>query len=156
MIADLSDPWLYLEVNIPGIDNNTSPTCSSTFLYTKLCVIEGGQFTSTTARILLLSPINGVVRTLSGGVLPVGFMHDVVRSACKNGLILSIFSIPAILILQIRSCDNCSIWQIGLETKYGIAPVLIPGPVVAVVVVPVEELFAEDKLSVTTGAEAFS
>src|ERR687889_258382 len=107
----------YLEVNIPGTDNNTSPTCSSTFLYTKLGVIEGGQFTSTTARI---------------------------------------FSIPAILILQIRSCDNCSIWQIGLETKYGIAPVLTPGPVVAVVVVPVEELFAEDKLSVTTGAEAFS
>ena len=39
----------YPEVNIPGTDNNTSPTCSSTFLYTKLGVIEGGQFTSTAA-----------------------------------------------------------------------------------------------------------
>jgi hypothetical protein len=138
MVADLSDPWLYLEVNIPGIDNNTSPTCSSTFLYTKLGVIEGGQLTSTTARILLLSPISGVVRTLSGGILPAGFIHDVVRSACKNGLILSIFSIPAILIVQLRSCDNCSTRQVGLETKYGTAPVLTPGPVIAVVVAPVE------------------
>jgi molybdopterin-binding protein len=95
----------------------------------------------------------------------VGFMHDVVRSACKNGLIFSMFSIPAILILQLRSCDNCSTWQIGLEAKYGTAPDLTPGPVVAVVAAPVEELFAvvavvavvaEDKLSVTTGAEAFS
>jgi len=75
---------------------------------------------------------------LSGGVFPVGFMHDVVKSACKNGLILSIFSIPAILIVQLRSCDNCSTRQVGLETKYGTAPVLTPGPVTAVVVAPVE------------------
>src|SRR5918995_420598 len=115
--------------------------------------------------MVLLSPINEVIRTFSGGVLSAGFMHDVVRSACKKGLILAIFSIPAILIVQLRSCDNCSTWQIGLETKYGTAPVLTPGPVVAVVVAPVEEAFAavavggvvaEDKLSVTTGAEAFS
>ena len=67
--------------------------------------MEGGQFISTAARIVLLSPISGMIRTLSGGVLPAGFMHDAVRSACKNGLILAIFSIPAILIVQLRSCD---------------------------------------------------
>jgi len=42
------------------------------------------------------------------------------------------------LIVQLRSCDNCSTPQVGLETKYGTAPVLTPGPVTAVVVAPVE------------------
>jgi hypothetical protein len=96
---------VHLELKVPGIDKNTSPTCILTFLYVKLGVMEGGQFISTAARIVLLSPMSGMIRMLSGGVLPAGFMHDAVRSACKNGLILAIFSIPAILIVQLRSFD---------------------------------------------------
>src|ERR671918_9157 len=94
--------------------------------------------------MVLLSPINEVVRVFSEGVLPAGFIHDVVRSACKKGLIFAIFSIPAILILQLRSCDNWSTWQVGLDTKRGTAPVLMLGPLVAVVVVVVvlSEVFA--------------
>ena len=107
----------YLELKVPGIGNNTSPTCISTFLYVKLGVIDGGQFTSTTVRMVLLSPISGMVRTLSGGVLPAGFMHDVVRSACKKDLTLAIFSIPAILIVQLRLYDDSSTWQVGLDLK---------------------------------------
>jgi hypothetical protein len=94
-----------------------SPTCIWTFLYVKLGVMEGGQFISTAARMVLLSPISGMIRTLSGGVLPAGFMHDAVKSACKKGRILAIFSIPAILIVQLRSCEDSFTWQLGLNTK---------------------------------------
>ena len=66
--------------------------------------------------MVLLSPISGiVVRTLSGGVLPAGFTHDVVRSACKKDLILAIFSIPAILTVQLRLCDDSPTFQLFLR-----------------------------------------
>jgi hypothetical protein len=67
--------------------------------------------------MVLLSPINEVVRVFSGGALPAGFIHDVVRSACRKGLILAIFSIPAILVIQLRSCVDWSTLQLGLSTK---------------------------------------
>ena len=39
--GNLTDTIFYLELNVPGIDKNMSPTCIWTFLYVKLGVIEG-------------------------------------------------------------------------------------------------------------------
>src|SRR5918995_1502544 len=103
--------------------------------------------------MVLLSPINEVIRTFSGGVLSAGFMHDVVRSACKKGLILAIFSIPAILIVQLRSCDDWSTLQFGLNTKYGTALVLVLVPLVVIVVVVVNALVVLEALGVAVVEE---
>jgi hypothetical protein len=108
--------------------------------------------------MVLLSPINGMIRTLSGDVLPAGFMHDAVNSACKKGCILAIFSIPAILIVQLRSCEDSFTWQLGLNTKYGTAPVLVLVPVVDVVIVDVlvvSEALVVMAVPFVTGAVAF-
>jgi hypothetical protein len=51
--------------------------------------------------------------------LPAGFIHDVVRSPCKKGLILAIFSIPAILVIQLRSIDPTRIdFLVSLFSPY--------------------------------------
>ena len=67
--------------------------------------------------------------------MPAGFIHDVVRSACRKGLILAIFSIPAILVIQLRSCVDWSTLQLGLSTKEGTALVLVLVPLLVVLVV---------------------
>jgi hypothetical protein len=103
--------------------------------------------------MVLLSPINEVVRVFPGGELPAGFIHDVVRSACKKGFILAIFSIPAILVIQLRLCVDWSTLQFGVNTKYGTALVLglVPLLVVLVVVGVVNVWVVSEALAVVVG-----